>query len=136
MFLSLRWLNQTFPSGLPVDQILETLTMAGLEVEKTLDLGMGSGKIVVAEVLEVQKAPDSDRLHLVKANIGADRPANIVCGASNLRPGMLVPCALPGAEIPGKTGEKIKKTKIRGHDSEGMLCSGAELLWGTDADGI
>ncbi len=134
MWVSLRWLNQIFPSGLTVDALVQTLTMAGLEVESVADLGMQSGRIVVARVAEISKHPEADKLHLVKADVGDERLLNIVCGAGNLVQDMLVPCALVGAELPGDV--KIKKAKIRGQESEGMLCSAKELNLGMDHSGI
>lgn len=134
MLLSLRWLNKIFPSGLSAEEILDLIRKAGLDIERTTDLGIGSGKIVVAEVLEVEKHPDADRLVVTKVNIGAEKPSTIVCGATNLVVGMFVPCALPGAKLPD--GTEIRKTKIRGQESEGMLCSARELAFGADHSGI
>lgn len=134
MQISLRWLNQLSPIGTDTDLIVETLTMAGLEVENTIDLGMKSGLIVVAKVISFEKHPDADRLNVVKADIGAAEPARIVCGAQNLRDGMYVPCALPGAKLPGDI--TIKRSKIRGVESAGMLCSAKELGLGNESAGI
>lgn len=134
MLLSVRWLNKFFSTPLEVDELLDVLTRAGHDIEGTIDLGMGSGKIVVAEVMEFSKHPDADRLNLVKANVGREKPLNIVCGAQNLYANMLVPCALPGAKLPD--GLEIKRSKIRGQESEGMLCSARELGLGTDHAGI
>lgn len=134
MLVPLRWLNEILPSGLEIDRLLDVLTMSGLEVEDTIDLGMKSGKIVVGRVLETQAHPNADRLTLVKVDAGGEAPLDIVCGATNLYPGMLVPCALPGAVLP--EGMEIRKSKIRGEKSEGMLCSGRELNFGTDHSGI
>lgn len=134
MLVPLRWLNEILPSGLEIDRLLDVLTMSGLEVEGTRDLGIRSGKIVVGKVLETQPHPNADRLTLVKVDTGGEGPLDIVCGATNLYPGMLVPCALPGAVLPG--GLEIRKSKIRGEKSEGMLCSGRELEFGTDHSGI
>lgn len=134
MIIPLRWLNSIFDSGLAVDELLDALTMSGLEVEGVVDLGMQSGKIVVAKALEVTKHPNAEKLSLVKADVGGEQPLDIVCGAPNVREGMLVPCALVGAVLPD--GMKIKKSKIRGEKSEGMLCSAKELNFGTDHSGI
>lgn len=134
MLVPLRWLNKILPHGLEIDRLLEVLTMSGLEVEAAIDLGMKSGKIVVGKVIEFKVHPNADRLSLVKVDIGSERPLDIVCGATNLYPGMLAPCALPGAVLPG--GLEIRKSKIRGEQSEGMLCSGKELEFGSDHSGI
>lgn len=134
MLVSLRWLRHMVGAETPADEIARLLTAAGLEVENMTDLGLASGKIVVARVLSFEKHPEADRLNLVKADVAGERPLDIVCGAQNLREGMLVPCALVGAELPG--GIKIKRSKIRGRESEGMLCSGKELNLGSDHSGI
>ncbi len=134
MLLSLRWLNEILPFELEIDRLLDVLTMSGLEVEGTIDLGKKSGKIVVGRVLETQPHPNADRLTLVKVDVGAESPLEIVCGATNLFTGMLVPCAVPGALLPD--GLEIRKSKIRGEKSEGMLCSGKELQFGADHSGI
>lgn len=134
MLISVRWLHQIFDTGLAPGELVDVLNRAGLEVEGTTDLGMGSGKIVVARVLEVERHPNADSLCLVRADVGGGEPARIVCGATNLVPGMTVPCALPGAVMP--EGMKIKKSKIRGEASEGMLCSARELGFGADHSGI
>lgn len=134
MRVSLRWLKQLYPTDLTVDQIVERLTMGGLEVESVHDLGMVSGKIVVAKILETEPHPNADKLRVCKVDAGQPEPLQIVCGAPNALPGILIPCALPGAELPG--GFKIKKSKIRDVESAGMLCSGKELGLGGDHSGI
>lgn len=134
MRLSIRWLNQFLHADITVDQLVETLTMAGLEVEEVIDLGMRSGQIVVAQVLEVAGHPNADKLHVCQVDAGQGEPLTIVCGAPNVAAGMIVPCALEGAVMPG--GMVIKKTKIRGQASSGMLCSAAELGMSADHSGI
>ena len=134
MRLSVRWLKKFLQTDLPIDELIETITMAGHEVEEQLDLGMRSGLIVVAEVLEAEPLPNSDHLRLCKVNVGETEPLTIVCGAPNARAGIRVPCAMIGAELPGNL--IIRKTEIRGQISHGMLCSGAELEYGADHAGI
>jgi phenylalanyl-tRNA synthetase beta chain len=134
MRFPLRWLKQYLSSDQTPEELIETLTMGGLEVEEAVDLGMGSGRIVVAEILEVKPHPDADRLRLCKVDIGRDTPLDIVCGAPNAEAGMRVPCALVGATLPN--GLVIKKSKIRGQASEGMLCAADELGLGNDHTGI
>lgn len=134
MRLSVRWFNKYLPHDLPIDELIETITMAGHEVEEELDLGLRSGKIVVAEILEAAALPESDHLQVCKVNVGAEEPLTIVCGAPNARAGIKIPCAMIGATLPGDF--KIKKTKIRGQVSHGMLCSAAELEFGADQSGI
>jgi phenylalanyl-tRNA synthetase beta chain len=134
MRLSIRWLNQYLHTDLAIDALIETMTMAGLEVEDVLDLGMRSGKIVVARVLESGPLPGSDHLSLCKVDAGQGEPLSIVCGAPNVQSGMTVACALVGAALPG--GLSIERRRIRGQWSEGMLCSPRELGMGTDQSGI
>jgi phenylalanyl-tRNA synthetase beta chain len=109
------------------------LTMAGLEVEEAISTGEGFEKIIVAEIDSIQKHPNADRLLLVEARTSEER-FSIVCGATNIREGQRVPLALIGARLPN--GVEIKKSKIRGVPSEGMLCSETELGLGQDASGI
>ena len=134
MRLSVRWLKHLINVEIDVQKIIDTLTMAGIEVEEVVDLGMLSGRIVVAKVLEVAPHPDADRLRVCRVDIGTGEPVMIVCGAPNVTAGVLYPCALPGARLP--EGLEIRKSKIRGQVSEGMLCSARELGLGTDHSGI
>ncbi len=134
MKVTLSWIKEYIPLDLEPDEIASRLTMAGLEVDAVENLYDYLENIVVARVLDVKKHPDADKLSCCVVDTGSKNPALIVCGAPNVRPGMLSACALPGVVLPG--GLKIKKNKIRGEVSEGMLCSGAELRLDTDAAGI
>ncbi|MCE5230301.1 phenylalanine--tRNA ligase subunit beta [bacterium] len=133
MRFSIRWLKQYLNMDLPVDEIIETMMMAGLEVEEEIDLGMRSGKIVIARVTETAPHPQSDHLTLCKVDAGGE-PLSIVCGAPNVKAGEIYPCALLGATLPG--GMVIEPRKIRGIASQGMLCSAAELMLSQDHSGI
>lgn len=133
MRFSLRWLKQYLNMDLTVDQIVDTMMMAGLEVEEEIDLGMRSGMIVIARVIETSPHPQSDHLTLCKVDAGGE-PLSIVCGAPNVRAGAFYPCALLGAKLPG--GMVIEPRKIRGIASQGMLCSAAELSISADHTGI
>jgi len=110
------------------------LTMAGLEVEEEESVAPSFDKVIVAHVLEVNKHPDADRLNVCRVDIGHDQVHQIVCGAPNVAPGLKVPCALPGASLPGDF--KIKVAKVRGIESSGMLCSAKELGISEDASGL
>jgi phenylalanyl-tRNA synthetase beta chain len=134
MKVTLSWIKQYIPLDLEPDEIASRLTMAGLEVDAVENLYDYLEKIVVARVLEVKNHPGADKLSCCVVDTGSRTPARIVCGAPNVRQGMLSACALPGVILPGDL--KIKKSKIRGEVSEGMLCSGAELRLDTDAAGI
>jgi phenylalanyl-tRNA synthetase beta chain len=134
MLVSLRWLREHLGFDLGAEEISEMLTRAGIEVEEETDLGARSGLMVVGEVKTVGKHPNADKLTLCEVEIGRDGAASIVCGATNQRPGDKVVVALPGALLPN--GVRLGKAKIRGVHSEGMMCSGKELGWNEDAEGI
>jgi len=110
------------------------LTMAGLEVEEEETVAPCFDGVVVARVLEVSKHPDADRLNVCLVDAGLPSSLQIVCGAPNVAPGLLVPCALPGALLPGDF--QIKVAKVRGIESSGMLCSAKELGVSDDASGL
>jgi phenylalanyl-tRNA synthetase beta chain len=134
MKVSLSWLKDYIPVDLSPSVIAEELTMAGLEVDAVEERYDYLSHIVVARVEAVEKHPNADKLSVCKVDAGGDETIQIVCGAPNVRQGMLVPCALPGAVLPGDL--KIKQGKLRGEISQGMLCSAAELRLNTDAAGI
>ena len=113
--------------GLSVEDIVRRLTFAGVEVESVSTLASGTN-LTVGQVLTCENMPDSDHLHLTTVDTGSHGILHIVCGAPNVRKGLKVIVALDGAVLPGGT---IHKGKVRGHDSEGMLCSLLEL--GVDA---
>lgn len=134
MKVTLSWIKEYIALDLEPDEIAANLTMAGLEVESVDNLYAYLQDIVVARVLEVTKHPDADKLSCCVVDTGTGQPARIVCGAPNVRAGMFSACALPGTTLPGDV--LIKKSKLRGQVSEGMLCSAAELRLDTDAAGI
>ncbi|MCX7717409.1 MAG: phenylalanine--tRNA ligase subunit beta [Candidatus Sumerlaeaceae bacterium] len=134
MLVSYRWLVAMLGTQTPLDELLERLVMNGLEVEGVRDLGAQSGKILVGRILEIGPHPNADNLVLCRVDAGRTEPLRIVCGAKNMKVGDLVPVALEGAELPN--GLKLKRTKIRGEVSEGMMCSGRELGWSDDQAGL
>lgn len=134
MKVSLNWLKEYIKVDLDPLIIAEKLTMAGLEVEAVEERYNYLDNIVAAKVIEVNQHPNADKLSVCKVDAGGDELIQIVCGAPNVYAGMFVPCALPGAVLPGDF--KIKKGKLRGEVSAGMLCSAAELRLETDAAGI
>ncbi|RLC05308.1 MAG: phenylalanine--tRNA ligase subunit beta [Deltaproteobacteria bacterium] len=134
MKVSLSWLKEYVSVDLDVDDMAAKLTMAGLEVDAVEERYDYLANIVIARVDEVKKHPNADKLSVCKVNAGGNDSIQIVCGAPNVREGMFVPCALPGAVLPGDL--KIKKGKLRGEVSQGMLCSASELRLNTDASGI
>src|SRR4051794_37315075 len=134
MKFSENWLRTFVNPPMSATQLAEALTMAGLEVEAIEPVAPAFEKVVVAEVLSVQKHPGADHLAICRVNTGAGtEPLQIVCGAGNLRSGIKVPCALPGARLPGNT---IRQSGIRGVESAGMLCSARELGLEGDVEGL
>ena len=134
MKVSLSWLKEYIDVDLSPSVISEELTMAGLEVESVEPRYDYLDNVVVATVKQVKKHPNADKLSVCHVDAGGDEWIQIVCGAPNVREEMKVPCALPGAVLPGDF--KIKKGKLRGEVSQGMLCSAAELRLDSDASGI
>ncbi|MBI5911609.1 MAG: phenylalanine--tRNA ligase subunit beta [Betaproteobacteria bacterium] len=138
MKLSELWLRSFVDPPLSTAELAHALTMAGLEVEAIEPAAPPFSRVVVAEVLEVARHPNADRLSLCQVNVGAPRPLSIVCGAPNVAAGMRVPCALVGARLTGADGEvfEIKRSSLRGVDSQGMLCSAKELGIEDDHTGL
>ncbi len=134
MLISEEWLRHYINPSLGSKELCETLTMGGLEVEEMMSVAPDFTGVVVAHVLTVEKHPNADKLHVCSVDVGADQPLQIVCGAPNVAPGVKVPCALVGAVLPG--GFKISKSKLRGVESNGMLCSTRELGINEDHSGL
>ena len=128
------WLHEWVDPGLETRDLAHQLTMLGLEVDEITVEGEGLDKVIVAEVLDVAKHPDADRLSVCQVSTGSGEPVEIVCGAPNVVAGMKSPLAVPGVTLPN--GLKLKKSKIRGVTSNGMLCSAVELGLGDESDGI
>jgi len=124
MIISEQWLRDWVRVELNAQGIADCLTNAGLEVDGVEMVAGPIDKLVVGKVLEVSKHPDADRLNITKVDIGTEQLA-IVCGAANVRSGLMVAVATVGAKLPN--GLKIKKAKVRGLESNGMLCSASEL---------
>src|SRR5579884_937779 len=121
----LSWLRDYAPLDAPVERLTEVLSELGLVVEGVEEVGAGLEDVVVARVLEIRKHPNADRIRLVDVDPGDGGPLQIVCGAWNFETGDLVPLAPAGAVLPGDF--KISKRKMRGEESNGMLCSAREL---------
>lgn len=133
------WLREFCNPPLTTQQLADTLTMGGLEVEDLRPVAPPFTKIVVGEIREAIQHPDADRLRVCQVDAGQGALLNIVCGAPNARPGIKVPCALVGAELPpGEDGQpfRIKLGKLRGVESQGMLCSARELKLSEDHAGL
>ena len=133
MKFSEQWLRGWVSPQVDRDELVARLSMAGLEVDSvTPAAGVFSG-VVVGEVLSTEQHPDADKLRVCQVSNGAET-FQVVCGAPNVRPGLKIPFAMIGAELPGDF--KIKKAKLRGVESNGMLCSQAELQVGEGNDGL
>ncbi|NMM19119.1 MAG: phenylalanine--tRNA ligase subunit beta [Rhodoferax sp.] len=133
------WLREFCNPPLTTAQLSETLTMAGLEVEELKPVAPPFTKIVVGEIKEAVQHPNADRLRVCKVDVGQATLLDIVCGAPNARVGIRVPVALVGAELPpGDDGKPffIKVGKLRGVESQGMLCSARELKLADDHGGL
>jgi phenylalanyl-tRNA synthetase beta chain len=140
MQFSESWLRQYVNPSLDSDGLSHAMTMAGLEVEEKHSVVPPFTKVVVAKILSAEQHPDADRLQVCTVDAGTGQELQIVCGAPNARVGIKIPCALVGAELPpAEVGGKplmIKVGKLRGVESQGMLCSGRELGLGDDHEGI
>ena len=134
MKFSESWLRTLVDTKLSSEELSHLLTMAGLEVEGLEPVAPQFCDVVVAHVLEVVKHPDADRLNVCKVDTGRGEPTTIVCGAPNVAVGLRVPCALPGAKLPGDF--VIKIAKVRGIESSGMLCSAKELGIAEEVSGL
>src|SRR5258705_13405260 len=134
------WLRTFVDPQLTTDELSHALTMAGLEVEDLRPAAPPTSKIVVGQVLEVVKHPDADKLNVCQVDAGTGETLTIVCGAPNVSPGIKVPVALVGAELPpaeaGGAPFAIKLSKLRGVESQGMLCSARELKLSEDHSGL
>ena len=140
MQFSESWLRQYVNPSLDSEALGHAMTMAGLELEERHSVAPVFTKIVIAQILSAEQHPDADRLRVCKVDAGTGQELQIVCGAPNARAGIKIPCALVGAELPpAESGGKpflIKVGKLRGVESQGMLCSGRELGLGDDHEGI
>ena len=134
MKFSENWLRSFCSTKHSTDELLNILTMAGLEVESVEPLSQGLTGVVVGRIETTKPHPNADKLKLCSVDVGDEEPLQIVCGAPNAKEGMLVPTALVGAALPG--GLSIKKTKLRGELSLGMLCSAKELALSEDHSGL
>jgi phenylalanyl-tRNA synthetase beta chain len=133
------WLREFCNPPISTAELSELLTMAGMEVEETRPVAPPFTGVVVAQVLSVTRHPNADRLNVCEVDAGTGTRLQIVCGAPNVREGIRVPCAVVGAELPpGEDGKPfaIKLGKLRGVESQGMLCSARELKLSDDHGGL
>jgi phenylalanyl-tRNA synthetase beta chain len=139
MKISVKWLRELVKVDLPVDKLAHALTMGGLEVEEVAPVAADFSGIVVALVKSVSPHPNADKLRVTEVDAGTGELLQIVCGAPNVAAGQKVPCALVGAKLPAQGSEppiEIRKAKLRGVESSGMLCSARELGLSSDHAGL
>jgi phenylalanyl-tRNA synthetase beta chain len=139
MQFSEKWLRTMVNPAMTSDELSHMLTMSGLEVEEVEAVAPPFSNVVVAEVLEVAKHPNADRLNVCTVNVGTGTHLNIVCGAPNVRAGMKAICAMAGAVLPpGADGKpfEIKVGQLRGVESQGMMCSAKELKLSEESSGL
>jgi phenylalanyl-tRNA synthetase beta chain len=134
MQVSEAWLRELINPPVSTEQLVAQLTMAGLEVDALQPVAAVFSGVVVGEVLSTEQHPNADKLKVCQVNVGQAEPLQIVCGASNVRPGLKIPAALIGATLPGDF--KIKESKLRGELSFGMLCSEKELGLAANSNGL
>lgn len=133
MKFSENWLRELVDIPVGTDELAARLTLCGLEVEDIVRLGSGLDGVVVGEIIAAEKHPDADKLQVCKVAIGGGEPLQIVCGAPNARVGLKAPLATVGSTVGTIT---IKAAKLRGVESNGMLCSARELGLDADASGL
>jgi len=134
MKFSEQWLREWVNPSVSTEKLADQLTMAGLEVDAIEPVAADFENVVVGEVKKITKHPDADKLRVCSVDVGQKDELTIVCGAANVGEGMKVPAALIGAKLPG--GLKIKKSKLRGVESSGMLCSAKEIGLAESAEGL
>ena len=134
MKFSVNWLREFVDPPASVDELAELLTLAGIEIEAIEQRGANIDNVMVAQITASSPHPNADRLSVCEVDDGSGTKRQIVCGAKNYKVGDKVPLALPGASLPN--GLEIRKSKLRGVESEGMLCSPIELGLGEDAAGL
>lgn len=140
MKVSYKWLKQYLDLNMPAKDLAEKIERTAVEVDSVTVAEDGLKKLVVGHILSMKKHPESDHLHICSVDVGEDEPLQIVCGAPNVDAGQKVIVALPNSRIGGNV--KIKRSKMRGVESEGMICALDEIGFSKDvvpkewADGI
>src|SRR3990167_11334821 len=125
MKFSERWLKEWVDFKVSTTELAEQLSMSGLEVDSVTPALAHFSGVVIGQIINVEKHPDADRLSICEVNIGKNKLLNVVCGGTNVKKGLKVPLATVGSKLP--SGLEIRKTKLRGVESEGMICSETEL---------
>src|SRR3989440_1497175 len=134
MKFSVNWLREFVDLPKNAEEIADLLTRAGVETQNIETRGAKIDKVIVSQITASSRHPNADRLTVCEVDDGSGTKRQIVCGATNYKVGDKIPLALPGAKLPN--GLKIRASKLRGVESEGMLCSAIELGLGQDAAGL
>src|SRR6266571_6883591 len=134
MKFSVNWLREFVDLPEKIHALAELLTLAGVEIEAIEERSAKIGQVLVAQITASSQHPNADRLTVCQVDDGSGQTRQIVCGATNYKVGDKVPLALPSAVLP--KGLEIRKSKLRGVESEGMLCSAKELGLGDDESGL
>src|SRR5438445_10886527 len=134
MKFSVTWLREFVDLPEKAEDLADLLTRAGIESKNIETRGANIDKVIVSQITAASRHPNADRLTVCEVDDGSGRKRQIVCGATNYKVGDKVPVALPGTKLPN--GTEIRKSKLRGVESEGMLCSPIELGLGEDASGL
>ena len=134
MKFSVNWLRQFVDLPKNPEEIAELLTRAGIETKNIETRGANIDQVIVSQIIASSRHPNADRLTVCEVDDGSGTKRQIVCGAMNYKVGDKIPLALPGAKLPN--GTEIRKNKLRGVESDGMLCSAIELGLGSDAAGL
>jgi len=134
MRVSLNWLKDYVDFNISVEELVERLNLSGTAVESVRYLGKGLENIVVGQIRKIEPHPNADKLVVCQVDAGVEEDITIVCGAKNMKKGDKVPVALVDTVLPN--GIKIKKAKLRGVESWGMMCSEIELNLGEDTSGL
>ena len=132
MRVSYKYLQEIVNFPFSPQELAEQLTRLGLEVKNVEDFGKLE-KVVIGKIVSIENHPNADKIKVVRVDVGIET-ISLVCGASNIKEGMLVPVALEGARLKG--GIRVEKIRVRGIDSPGMICSENELGLGEDQSGV
>lgn len=134
MKISLNWLKEYVQLDLAIEELADTLTSLGLEIEHVEHLGRDITSVFVGQILSIERHPDADKIVVCQTDVGGEQPLQICCGATNMKVGDKVPTAVDGATLPGNF--KIANRKMRGVESQGMMCSARELGVGDGHAGL
>src|SRR5262252_2700449 len=134
MKFSVNWLREFVDLPKNAEEIADLLTLAGIEIKNIETRGAHIDKVIVSQINASSRHPNADRLSVCEVDDGSGTKRQVVCGATNYKVGDKIPLAHPGAKLPN--GMEIRKSKLRGVESEGMLCSPIELGLGEDASGL